>query len=97
MSDKTEIKKIVIELEGKELNLTVESAKKLKELLNDLFKDRDTVYIPIDRYVQRPWYWDNWKVYCGSIQTSLAQTQIQPIESNAIYCSLGNTNQGEPK
>ena len=32
-----EIKKIVLAFEGKELELSLESAKKLKELLNELF------------------------------------------------------------
>jgi hypothetical protein len=89
MSDKTEIKKIVIELEGKELNLTVESAKKLKELLNELFKDRETVYIPIDRYIPRPWHWDRWTIY-GSYQGG--NTNQQFSSGNTIYCSLGNTS-----
>ena len=95
MSEKTEIKKIVIELEGKELNLTVESAKKLKELLNELFKDRDTVYIPVDRYIPRPWYWDRWTIYGSSQYTSL--TGQHQSTGNTIYCSLGNTTQGETK
>lgn len=90
MENKTQIKKIILELEGKEISLSVESAKKLKGLLDELFKDRETVYVPIDRYYTRPWYWGDWKVCTTSQQTSINQNNVPP--SNTIYCSL---KQGE--
>jgi len=37
MSEKMEIKKIVLKLNDKEVSLTIEEAKKLKELLGELF------------------------------------------------------------
>jgi len=67
MSDKAEIKKVVLQLDDKEIELSVEQAKKLKSLLNELFgKEKETIFI--DRYVPNPypvypqpyyWRWDS--------------------------------------
>ena len=69
MNDKTEIKSIVIEIEGKELSLSLESVKKLKDLLDGLFKDptpgvfsTNPVYT-IDPYRYR--YFDPWTKNCN--------------------------------
>lgn len=72
VDQKTEIKKIVIDVEGKELVLTVAAAKKLKALLNELFEVK---VIREDRIVtvpESPWrhypykpYWDHDKIWLG--------------------------------
>jgi hypothetical protein len=57
MNDKAEIKKIVLDLGNKEINLTIGQAKKLHKVLDDMFgKDDRTYPIIIER--RRPyWSW----------------------------------------
>lgn len=75
MKDKVEIKKVVINIGGKELNLTVEEAKELRDLLNGTFGEKETIYIPqYPVYPDNPYYpWRYWKVdwqYCPTITVS---------------------------
>ena len=53
----TKIKKIVIQVEGKELNLSVESAEKLFNCLKDIY-DKTTVIQPTIVKV-----WPSWPIY----------------------------------
>jgi len=48
------IKKVVLDLDGKEVELTLEQAKKLHELLNELCGEKKTEYVP---YPVRYYYW----------------------------------------
>lgn len=68
METKAEIKKVVLKINDKEISLTVEEAKKLKELLGTLFGgdiikiEKEKEYIPYPQpypvpYYPRP-YWD---------------------------------------
>lgn len=73
------IKKVVIELSGKDVELTLDQAKELQAALNELFgeKTRD-IYIPKPHPVPEPYpvipwrrpYWPRpepfWKLHCGS-------------------------------
>lgn len=43
----TGIKKIVLEIDGKEIELTLEQARKLKDSLRSIFKDGEKKYVPI--------------------------------------------------
>ena len=57
MSKEAEIKKIVLDLSGKEVSLTTEQAKKLHELLDELF-GKETIYIPGPIVIERDhWWW----------------------------------------
>jgi hypothetical protein len=53
MEKKTEITKIVLQLGGKEVSLTVEQCKKLKEVLNEMFGKEIVKEIYKDNY----WNW----------------------------------------
>jgi len=58
-TEETKIKKIVLSIEGKELILSVDGAKQLKTLLNDLFgREVITEHHYPYRYNQ-PWYYGN--------------------------------------
>lgn len=54
MSNDNIIKAVRLKLGRKEVELTVEEAKKLKEALDNLFGRRVIEYVPYDPY---PWYW----------------------------------------
>lgn len=54
MAKKAEIKKIVLDLDGEEISLTPDQAKKLHGSLNELFGEKQTPII-IDR---RRWWWE---------------------------------------
>lgn len=77
--DKTAIKKVVLEVEGKEITLTVEGAKKLKDLLSELFGKEIIREVRVENhYKQYPIYWqytapsyDKWnQVYCRAGESS---------------------------
>ena len=59
--EKTEIKKIVIEVEGETISLSKEGSVKLHKILDELFGERatpitwPTIIEPYQPY--RPWYW----------------------------------------
>lgn len=84
--DKTEIKKIVLQVEGKEVILTVEGAKKLKSLLNNLFGNdiiKEIKIIERDHYhpvPYNPWKWDyikpNWICDTGSVKYVADKHQV---------------------
>ena len=93
-SQKTEIKKIVLEVEGEEIVLTVEGAKKLKALLNEIFgKDiikeikiveRD-VYIP-DPYLPKPYPWKPYWEYPDKIWMGDNGNAKYLCSSNTLKC-----------
>lgn len=56
---KVEIKKIVLDIDGKEIPLSVESAEKLFRVLGELFDQKVIINYPAVIYpapVPRPWY-----------------------------------------
>ena len=64
MEKRVSVSKVVINIDGKEIDFTLEQAKELSKILNDMFKptpEKDIVYIP---YVSEPytykkyWKWD---------------------------------------
>ena len=76
--DKVEIKTVNIQVGKKQLSLTVEEAKKLKEVLGELFgkeivKEVNEIH-HYDHYPYR-WYWD--------------YQPTTPITSPIFYCSNG--------
>ena len=64
MKGETKITKIKITVAGKELELTLEEAKELKEVLVDLFPEKEVINIPQPYPVypqpQEPWAKDYW-------------------------------------
>jgi hypothetical protein len=62
MAEKTvEISKVNIKIGKKEIELSVEEAKELKEILNETFGEKGVVYIPQPYPVyERPWRWRYW-------------------------------------
>lgn len=75
MSDKIEIKRIVIKLRDKEINLTVDEAKELQSVLGNMFgaKTTEWVTVPYPYYVPyNPWpyRYDHWYVTYGNGDTA---------------------------
>ena len=69
MSEKVSVSKIVVKMGKKEVELTLEEAKELQELLNDTFGKKETVYIPGSPiYIERPYHWTypRWEVTYGN-------------------------------
>ena len=61
---RSEVKKIVLEIDGKEINLTVDQAKELKKILSDMFGVDRTYHNPF--YVESPkryYDWFYWRPY----------------------------------
>lgn len=76
MENKTEIKKIVLQLGIKEVELTVEECKKLKEVLSEMF-GKDVVK-KIHHHDYYKWYWQQPITYFTN------KTAPNP---NIVYCS----------
>ena len=61
MSKKVKIDKVIIDIAGKELKLSIEQAKELQEILNNTFGEEKVVRYPVyvDRYIPpyRGPYW----------------------------------------
>lgn len=62
MEKKTEITKIVIEIEGEEISVSKEGAEKLHRVLDDLFGKHTIISYPIivgqyPKWPYQPWYW----------------------------------------
>ena len=76
--DKIAVSKIVLKLDGKEVELTIKQAMELKKLLNDTFPDKvvkEYIPYPVTPYIV-PYYvepyiyrkrWNDWEIYCGDI------------------------------
>lgn len=65
------IKKIVLDLNGKEISLTIEQAKGLRDKLNELF-GKNTVYVPQPYptiYEKLPWWNEPDIIYCSGTST----------------------------
>jgi hypothetical protein len=68
-----EVKKIVLNINGKEISLSIEQAKKLKDILGELFGKeiikeviREINYPPIYVYPQPATITNPWVITCGS-------------------------------
>ena len=70
MTEKAEVKKIVLDLGDKEIDLTPYQAKMLARILGEMFVTQAQAY-PV--YVDRPWIWPSDRPYrydyiwCGSV------------------------------
>lgn len=91
--NKTEIKKMVITIEGKDVVLSIEGAKKLKNALNDLFGSKVVENHYHGRY---GWWWDNdpqiipckpwYTVTCGGTQTG------NVVDNSTVCLTVDNQN-----
>ena len=90
--EKTEIKKIVLEVSGREITVSLEDAKKLKDLLNELFGKEIIKEIRVDHYPYKP-YWDYTRPYilCDSGSTA----KFSP-NKHTLFCSVGTKASDAP-
>jgi len=56
----SEIKKIVLSVGDKEIELTPDEAKELRKILGDLFGEKETTVIPVPYPVQPYYPWTIW-------------------------------------
>ena len=83
---KNSIKKIVLDLGGKEVTLTLEQAKRLHELLNELCGEKKKIeYVPV-RYPYWDWYRPIWR-YDSPTYTS-GGTSSAYYSSNTVTLSV---------
>jgi hypothetical protein len=73
-----EVKNIVLKIDDKEISLSLGQAKKLKDLLGEMFGISNTVYVPIDRYIPyepyRPWPQYPQVTWCSNTTSELSIT-----------------------
>ena len=82
---KAEIQKIVLDLGGKEINLSPEQAKKLHGLLDEMYGHQSVSYpVYIDRWHDWHWNWPQTQWYGTTIDNS-------GITSNITYCASNST------
>lgn len=91
--DKIEVLKVVLKLDGKNVELTIKQAMELKELLNNTFPDKEIKYIPSYPYYP-PIYinypkkrWNDWQItWTGNATTVNAKTN-ETFTSGTVYIS----------
>lgn len=75
---KTAIKKMVIELNGKDIELTMEQARELHAALNELFEEKERV-VPYPVY-RRPYVWP-WRepywLYSSGAKATLSDSSVR--------------------
>lgn len=86
MNEKVEIKKVVLKLGDKEVSLSIEEAKKLKELLSELFGKDVVKEVRIEHHEHyRPnWYWDWQRPYYSTIGTQLYKSADTTIMDDLL-------------
>jgi len=85
MSDEVKVKKIIIKFGDKEHGFSMKEAKDLQKLLNDLFGEKETIYVPCSqpiyvepyRVVPYPYIIPTcpWVITCG---TNTATSKFDP-------------------
>jgi len=63
MSDEVKVSKIVLEINGKSIELSLEEAKELSEILNGIFKEKVVEkysYVPYYPYSYPPYDYNKW-------------------------------------
>lgn len=67
MQEKVEISKVTLKVGGKDIELTLDQARELKNVLEELFPNRGIPFTPIQpiliepSYIPRPWQqWETW-------------------------------------
>lgn len=89
---KAEISKIVIDVDKKKIELTKEQAKKMKEVLDELFgvtvEHHHHDHHPYRSYPY--WHWDKDIIWCGS------NTQLT-FDSGTVSCSLDSVSKSQAR
>ncbi len=85
--DKPTIKKIVFNVHGKTLELTTDEAKELKEILSDLFGQKEVQYVDRWHYPNYPWSYPHWTCTSAIGQSGTLSGMQNTIDStaNTIY------------
>lgn len=69
--EKVEISKVTLKVGGKDIELTLEQARELKEVLGELFQEKTISWttpiqpILIEPHCPRPHPWQQWEVWYG--------------------------------
>ena len=83
MTDKAEIKKIVLELGGVEVSITPSQAKKLHQLLDEMYGTKTITFSTPPIYIKNErWWWDRPQLMWSSDQG----TSITYSEDTQIMC-----------
>ena len=88
--NKIEISQIEIKIGKSVLKLSIAQMQELKDVLNETFPEKETVYIPnpiyVDHsyhrpiYIERPVYpWREWEIICDSSSTTF-QIEASPCQ-----------------
>ena len=93
MKTKVEVKKIEINIGKQKIELTLDEARELRDLLNDTFGEQKTIYVPgAPVIIERPYYpYRYWTVTCEPASTSAATA---PQSSTTVVYSLANQAAG---
>ena len=74
-----DISRVVIDIGGKEIELSLDEAKELKDILNETFGNKqEPIYIPSPYPVYEPWryrHWEPYRITCGNTITFSTTTQ----------------------
>lgn len=90
MSKKVKVSKIKIELGNNQtIELTMEQARELQEVLNDTLGKRETVVLPAAPVIIEPWYppyrYPYWSVTIGDTCTHPSDGTGQITSGTAVY------------
>ena len=86
--NKVEIKKVVLEVGGKEIQLTIEEAKELQELLNKTFgENKNTITIPCPYPVYPDYPWRLWRVTCAVSSQNVPISGTYTNKTDTMYIS----------
>jgi hypothetical protein len=94
MKDKPSIKKIVFNVNGKTLELSKDEAKELKDILSDLFGEKETVYVDRWHPTYPSWRYPHWTYMAGgtlagqsgTMTGATTNTATDTIYLNAASC-----------
>lgn len=81
-NEDVKIEKVVLNVEGEKINLSVEQAKKLKGILDELF-GKEIIKEVVEKHHYRDWYYRPYQIWCD--------TSAVPY-NNKFYCSNNTLN-----
>ena len=81
-TQETEIKRVVLNLGGKEISLTIEQCKKLKDVLNDMFGKEIIKEVIVDHRHHYDWWYSR-----PYYSTTILSADVK-YDKNIVYCSL---------
>ena len=101
---KIQLRKVVVRMGDRDVNLTIEQARELCALLKGLFGDDSTKMIHVQEYLYgRPWYcgpnwtysgsnWRTWMVPCGGSAYSGSSGDITTANSGTLSSGAVGTS-----